>query len=28
LKKIYPEIHFVVYDTSKGGKKKMVIEKE
>jgi hypothetical protein len=25
---MYPEIHFVVYDTSEGGKKKIVIEKE
>lgn len=28
LNKMYPEVHFVVYDTSLGGKKKMVIEKE
>jgi len=28
LSKMYPEIHFVVYDTSEGGKKKIVIEKE
>lgn len=28
LKMIYPEIHFVVYDTSDKGKRKMVIEKE
>ena len=28
LKKLYPEVHFVVYDTSAGGKKKMVIEKD
>ena len=28
LSKIYPEVHFVIYDTSAGGKKKMVIEKE
>jgi hypothetical protein len=28
LKHMYPEIHFVVYDTSEGGKKKLVIEKE
>lgn len=27
LNKMYPEVHFVVYDTSKGGNKKMVIEK-
>jgi hypothetical protein len=28
LKKMYPEVHFVIYDTSLGDKKKMVIEKE
>ena len=28
LNKMYPEIHFVVYDTSDKGKRKMVIEKE
>ncbi len=28
LKHIYPELHFVVYDTSDKGKRKMVIEKE
>lgn len=28
LKHMYPEIHFVVYDTSEGGKKKLVIEKD
>lgn len=28
LKRVYPEIHFVVYDTSVGGKRKMVIEKD
>tara|TARA_R110002153_G_scaffold272235_1_gene440700 strand:- start:263 stop:1123 length:861 start_codon:yes stop_codon:yes gene_type:complete len=28
LKIMYPEIHFVVYDTSNKGKRKMVIEKE
>jgi len=28
LKKLHPEVHFVVYDTSEGGKKKLVIEKE
>jgi len=28
LSKLYPEVHFVIYDTSEGGKKKMVIEKE
>ena len=28
LNKMYPEIHFVVYDTSENGKRKMVIEKE
>lgn len=28
LKHLYPEIHFVVYDTSEGGKRKMVIEKD
>jgi hypothetical protein len=28
LSKMYPEIHFVVYDTSEGGKRKIVIEKE
>jgi hypothetical protein len=28
LKHLYPEIHFVVYDTSEGGKKKLVIEKD
>jgi hypothetical protein len=28
LNKMYPEIHFVVYDTSEKGKRKMVIEKE
>ena len=28
LKHMYPDIHFVVYDTSEGGKKKIVIEKD
>lgn len=28
LKKMFPQVHFVVYDTSMGGKKKMVIEKD
>lgn len=28
LNKMYPELHFVVYDTSDKGKRKMVIEKE
>ena len=28
LQHMYPEIHFVVYDTSKGGKNKLVIEKK
>ena len=28
LNKMYPEVHFVIYDTSLGGNKKMVIEKE
>jgi hypothetical protein len=28
LKTMYPEIHFVVYDTSDKGKRKIVIEKE
>jgi len=28
LKKLYPEVHFVIYDTSSGGKKKIVIEKD
>jgi len=28
LKMMYPEIHFVIYDTSDKGKRKMVIEKE
>jgi hypothetical protein len=28
LNKMYPEFHFVVYDTSDGGKNKLVIEKE
>lgn len=28
LSKMYPEIHFVIYDTSEGGKRKLVIEKE
>ena len=28
LSKIYPEVHFVVYDTSEGGNKKIVIEKD
>lgn len=28
LKHLYPEIHFVVYDTSEGGKKKLVVQKE
>lgn len=28
LKHMYPEIHFVVYDTSEGGKKKLVVQKE
>jgi hypothetical protein len=28
LSKMYPEIHFVIYDTSEGGNKKIVIEKE
>lgn len=27
LKVMYPEVHFVIYDTSAGGKKKVVIEK-
>ena len=27
LSKMYPEIHFVIYDTSEGGKRKLVIEK-
>lgn len=28
LSKMYPEVHFVIYDTSEGGNKKIVIEKE
>lgn len=28
LKHIYPNVHFVVYDTSEGGKNKLVIEKD
>jgi hypothetical protein len=28
LSRMYPEIHFVIYDTSEGGKRKLVIEKE
>lgn len=28
LKHLYPDIHFVVYDTSEGGKRKLVIEKD
>ena len=28
LNKLYPELHFVVYDTSDKGTRKMVIEKE
>ena len=28
LNKLYPEFHFVVYDTSDKGNRKMVIEKE
>jgi hypothetical protein len=28
LKHLYPNIHFVVYDTSEGGKKKLVVQKE
>ena len=28
LNRMYPEFHFVVYDTSEKGKRKMVIEKE
>lgn len=28
LKTMYPEVHFVVYDTSAGGKKKVVIERD
>lgn len=28
LKHMYPEIHFVIYDTSEGGKKKLVIQKD
>lgn len=28
LKIIYPEVHFVIYDTSAGGKKKVVIERD
>jgi hypothetical protein len=28
LSKMYPEVHFVIYDTSEGGKRKIVIEKE
>lgn len=28
LSKMYPEIHFVIYDTSEGGKRKLVIEKK
>lgn len=28
LNKLYPELHFVIYDTSDGGNRKMVIEKE
>ena len=28
LSVMYPEVHFVIYDTSEGGKRKIVIEKE
>lgn len=28
LSKMYPEVHFVIYDTSEGGNRKIVIEKE
>lgn len=28
LSQMYPEVHFVIYDTSEGGKRKIVIEKE
>lgn len=28
LKVMYPEVHFVIYDTSAGGKKKVVIERD
>jgi len=28
LKKLYPEVNFVIYDTSEGGKKKMVVQKD
>ena len=28
LKHMYPEFHFVVYDTSEGGKNKLIIQKE
>jgi hypothetical protein len=28
LSKMYPEVHFVIYDTSEGGNKKIVIEKQ
>ena len=28
LKVMYPEVHFVIYDASAGGKKKVVIERD
>lgn len=28
LKALYPEVHFVIYDTSEGGKRKMVVKKD
>lgn len=28
LSRMYPEVQFVIYDTSEGGKRKIVIEKE
>ena len=28
LGKLYPEVHFVIYDTSEGGKKKLVVQKD
>jgi hypothetical protein len=28
LGKLYPEVHFVIYDTSEGGKKKLVVKKD
>jgi hypothetical protein len=28
LSKLYPEVHFVVYDTSEGGNKKLILSKE